>query len=126
MNVPGQDTKEASNSYRKPKPIEKMTGIKNGEYSYGDRIVSYNSQDWDGNLYYQLLIYPTGNEEIVITDILPEGSTWLDDKWSAVFYWNQHTVWPEDNGYNFNGNQKPTVQLEPVDLGDQGIDSGRI
>ena len=122
MNVPGQDTKEASNSYRKPKPIEKMAGIKNGEYSYGDRIVSYNSQDWDGNLYYQLLVYPTdltGSEEIVITDILPEGSTWLDDKWSAVFYRDSYNMSNTDwNGYDFNGAQKPDVSKQIITTAD--------
>ncbi len=130
--------KVSTHSYSKPKPVVKQGGVKS---EYDDRItyqngtVSADLEETNGILYYRVLINTnlTDNDEIYLTDIMPEGANYVDGSLQAAFYDNDYWSYPmiesydpslkdEDPSgwdsdrhvyvYDLTANKKPTVTVE--------------
>lgn len=129
--------KVSTHSYSKPKPVVKQGGVKS---EYGDRItyqngtVSADLEKTNGILYYRVLINTnlTDNDEIKLTDIMPEGAKYVNGSLQAAFYDNDYYTYPkieiwdstlqnrDPSGwdsdrhvyvYDLTANKKPTVDV---------------
>lgn len=125
---------DSTHSYSKPEPVVKQGGVKS-EYgiTYKNGTVSTDLEETNGILYYRVLINTklTDNEEIKLTDTMPEGAQYVKDSLVAGFYVNDSYSYPyfdvynpklesEDSSgwdgvkyvYNLTGNKKPTVAVQ--------------
>ena len=125
---------DSTHSYSKPEPVVKQGGVKS-EYgiTYKNGTVSTDLEETNGILYYRVLINTklTDNEEIKLTDTMPEGAQYVKDSLVAGFYVNDSYSYPyfdvynpnlkdEDFSgwdgvkyvYNLTGNKKPTVAVQ--------------
>lgn len=97
--------KVSTHSYSKPKPVVKQGGVKS---EYDDRItyqngtVSADLEETNGILYYRVLINTnlTDNDEIYLTDIMPEGANYVDGSLQAAFYDNDYWSYPMIESYD--------------------------
>lgn len=97
--------KVSTHSYSKPKPVVKQGGVKS---EYDDRItyqngtVSADLEETNGILYYRVLINTnlTDNDEIYLTDIMPEGANYVDGSLQAAFYDNDYWSYPMFESYD--------------------------
>ena len=114
----GTHEAEGSHTYEKPPKFIKQTGVKDAQgnvsYQNGSRRVDYKIAD--GYLYYRLLIRPDKDEEIIITDTLSDPGMSFDmDSVKARFYFNDYqvlaTCYDGNHSYNFDGNEKPNVEV---------------
>lgn len=120
--IPDHKT-EASTEEKKDYPLEKQAGMQDpqGSISYGSGSAKVDYDESDGILYYRLLIRtePGSDEEILLTDTLPEGAQFIEDSLDAKFYTNDWTLWdsietwePEYKKYDFKGEQKPSSSVD--------------
>ena len=97
--------KVSTHSYSKPKPVVKQGGVKS---EYDDRIIYQNGtvsadlEETNGILYYRVLINTnlTDNDEIYLTDIMPEGANYVDGSLQAAFYDNDYWSYPMIESYD--------------------------
>lgn len=127
---------DSTHSYSKPKPVVKQGGVKS-EYgiTYKNGTVSTDLEETNGILYYRVLINTdlTNNEEINLTDIMPEGAQYVKGSLQATFYFSESYTYPMFESYDQNlkdedpsgwdsdsnkyvydltGNKKPNVIVE--------------
>ena len=96
---------DSTHSYSKPEPVVKQGGVKS-EYgiTYKNGTVSTDLEKTNGILYYRVLINTklTDNEEIKLTDTMPEGAQYVEDSLVAGFYVNDSYSYPYFDVYNPN------------------------
>lgn len=97
--------KVSTHSYSKPKPVVKQGGVRS-EYgngiTYKNGTVSADLEETNGILYYRVLINTnlTDNDEIYLTDIMPEGANYVDGSLQAAFYDNDYWSYPMIESYD--------------------------
>lgn len=112
--IPGH-TAKADHDYKKESPIEKQNGINHGSYmEYKDGTINVDYDKTNGILYYRLIIRTkaTDDDEITITDTLPEGATLVENSVTGVFYGNSGYRPSGYGSYDFNGKQKITYTTD--------------
>lgn len=95
------------------RPHRMLKAVKTGDHAYKDGNASLDfDKIQDGKLTYRIALTPTAsdNGDLVITDVIPEGMTYVDGSASARFddYYDDKT---------FSGDKAPRVVSTPVDGG---------
>ena len=94
---------DSTHSYSKPEPVVKQGGV-NSEYgiTYKNGTVSTDLEETNGILYYRVLINTklTDNDEIKLTDTMPEGAQYVNGSLQAAFYGNDYFSYPMIDSYN--------------------------
>lgn len=105
----GAIASEAIASYTKSKVISKLVKNSSNEYVEGNASVDV---DFDGYLYYEVLVDMSSlpsNEDIIITDTLPDGMSYVERSVKGYFYGNQWWMSESNGNYNFNSDNHITV-----------------
>lgn len=100
-------------SFTYTRPHRMLKAVKTGDHAYTDGNASLDfDKIQDGKLTYRIALTPTAsdNGDLVITDVIPEGMTYVDGSVSARFneYYDDKT---------FSGDKAPRVVSTPVDGG---------
>ncbi len=100
-------------SFTYTRPHRMLKAVKTGDHAYADGNASLDfDKIQDGKLTYRIALTPTAsdNGDLVITDVIPEGMTYVDGSASARFddYYDDKT---------FSGDKAPRVVSTPVDGG---------
>ncbi len=115
---------DADYTYTEPKPLDKQVSAngsgENTSYTGEPITVDYRS----GILYYRILIRTVDNNQIILTDTLPEGAEYIEGSVGGAFYTNDYstpsswTYWKDgaSKTYDFNGEQKPSAEVNDRDL----------
>lgn len=102
-------------TFTNPKIFDKTikTGSKDGADIFKSGNATVNYDDVSGTLTYRLMLTTSANDnnkDIIITDTLPEGATYVDGSLYAKFFkseYDQH--YKNYNGTDFTGDNKPRV-----------------
>ena len=102
-------------TFTNPKIFDKTikTGSKDGADIFKSGNATVNYDDVNGTLTYRLMLTTSANDnnnDIIITDTLPEGATYVDGSLYAKFFkseYDQHDT--NYNGTDFTGDNKPQV-----------------
>ena len=107
--------KDAEHSYTNEYTLEKQNGVKEGDYiTYKNEAVSINYDETKGILYYRILLRTkaSDDEEITLTDTLPEGATLVKDSITGAFYGNDYWCPSSFGNYDFAKDQKITYTTD--------------
>jgi uncharacterized repeat protein (TIGR01451 family)/LPXTG-motif cell wall-anchored protein len=102
-------------TFTNPKIFDKMvkTGSKDGADIFKSGNATVNYDDVNGTLTYRLMLTTSANDNnnnIIITDTLPEGATYVDGSLYAKFFKSEYDKHDTNyNGTDFTGDNKPQV-----------------
>lgn len=102
-------------TFTNPKTFDKMvkTGSKDGADIFKSGNANVNYDDVNGTLTYRLMLTTSANDnnkDIIITDTLPEGATYVDGSLYAKFFKSEYDNHDTNySGTDFTGANKPQV-----------------
>lgn len=102
-------------TFTNPKTFDKMvkTGSKDGADIFKSGNANVNYDDVNGTLTYRLMLTTSANDnnkDIIITDTLPEGATYVDGSLYAKFFKSEYDKHDTNySGTDFTGANKPQV-----------------
>ena len=117
----GDKSSTDSYTFTNPKAFDKTvkTGSKDGVGIYKSGNANVNYDDVNGTLTYRLMLSTStddNNKDIIITDTLPDGATYVDGSLYAKFFngeYDQHDS--NYSGTDFTGANKPQVSSSQKD-----------
>jgi LPXTG-motif cell wall-anchored protein/uncharacterized repeat protein (TIGR01451 family) len=108
-------------TFTNPKTFDKMvkTGSKDGNDIFKSGNANVNYDDVNGTLTYRLMLTTSANDnnkDIIITDTLPEGATYVDGSLYAKFFKSEYDKHDTNySGTDFTGANKPQVTSSQKD-----------
>ena len=108
-------------TFTNPKTFDKMvkTGSKDGADIFKSGNANVNYDDVNGTLTYRLMLTTSendNNKDIIITDTLPEGATYVDGSLYAKFFKSEYDKHDTNySGTDFTGANKPQVTSSQKD-----------
>lgn len=108
-------------TFTNPKTFDKMvkTGSKDGADIFKSGNANVNYDDVNGTLTYRLMLTTSANDnnkDIIITDTLPEGATYVDGSLYAKFFKSEYDKHDTNySGTDFTGANKPQVTSSQKD-----------
>jgi LPXTG-motif cell wall-anchored protein/uncharacterized repeat protein (TIGR01451 family) len=117
----GKKSSTDTYSFTNPKTFDKAvkTGSKDGADIFKSGNANVNYDDVNGTLTYRLMLTTSANDnnrDIIITDTLPEGATYVDGSLYAKFFKSEYDKHDTNySGTDFTGANKPQVTSSQKD-----------
>lgn len=112
----GDKSSRDTYTFTNPKTFDKTvkTGSKDGADIFKSGNATVNYDDVNGALTYRLMLTTSANDnnkDIIITDTLPEGATYVDGSLHAKFFKSEYDQHDKNySGTDFTGDNKPQVR----------------